>query len=135
MSGLRPPGVADLQTVLPWVGDGCVRAGRIVLEAEPGSTDGSVHLEAADGTHFVTVPAKLEWLGKVLFPGQTELRVQRHPTPETDGLIDIKLVSAVPGGAARVEFTLPLVLTFEPAEPPTPPAPAGEAPSTSTEPT
>jgi hypothetical protein len=135
MSGLRPPGVADLQTLLPWACDGCVRAGRIVLEAEPGSPDGSVHFEAADGSHFVTVPAQVEWVGKVLFPGQTELRVTRHPTEGVDGLVDVRLISAVPGGAARVDFTLPLVPVDEPEAAPASPAPTDEGTPTNPDPT
>jgi hypothetical protein len=126
MSRLRPPGVADLQTVLPWACDGCMRAGRIVLEAEPGSADGNVHLEAADGSHFVTVPARVEWVGKVLFPGQTELRVTSQPAEGVDGLVDIRLVSAVPGGAVRAGFTLPLVPVDEPEPTPASPAPTEE---------
>jgi len=132
LEGLRPAGAFDLQTVLPWACDGRIRAARITLEAEPGSAEGSLHLEAADGTPFVTVPAKVEWFGKVLWPGQTELRVQRQPTSDAEGLIDIRLISAVPGGAARIEFTLPLVPSDEPAAPP---APAEEGTTTPTEPT
>jgi len=138
ISGVRPPGVADLQTLVPWVGDGGLRAGRIALEAEPGAADGTVHFEAADSTvagDLVTVPATVEWFDEVIWPGQTQLRVQRHPTPQADGLIDVKLVSAVSGGAARVEFTLPVVALPEASEPPAPPAPSEETPSPSTTPT
>ena len=136
VEGVRPPGVVDLQSVLPWSCDGCVRAGRLLLEAEPGASEGSVHLEASDGTPFLTVPASVEWFGKVIWPGQTELRIQRHPTPEAEGLVDIRLVSAVPGGAARVALTLPLVAAEEAATP-APEGPPTESSSTgtSTEPT
>ena len=136
VEGVRPPGVVDLQAVLPWSYGSGVRAGRVLLEAEPGSAEGNVHLEASDGTPFLTLPARVEWFGRVLWPGETELRVQRHPTPEGDGLVDIRIVSAVPGGAARVDFTLPLV---EAEQLPTPASetPTVEPPSTeaTTEPT
>lgn len=138
MGGVRPPGAVDLQTALPWVSDGGLRAVRIVLEADPGGADGTVHFEAADPAaqgDLVALPAKVEWFDKVLWPGETQLHVQRHATPEADGLVDVRLISAVSGGAARVEFTLPLVALPEAPEPPAPAEPTPEAPSTSAEPT
>lgn len=137
IGGMRPPGVADLQTALPWVSESGLRAGRIVLEAEPGAADGTVHFQASDPAvagDLVAVPATVEWFNKVLWPGQTQLRVRRHPTPDADGLVDITLVSAVTGGAARVTFALPLVPLPESGAPPAPAETAPESPTPSAAP-
>jgi hypothetical protein len=135
LGGVRPPGVADLQTALPWVSDDGRRAGRIVLEAEPGAADGTVHFEAADpavGGDLVALPAAVEWFDEVLWPGRTQLSVQRHATPEADGLVDVKLVSAVLGGAARVTFALPVVTLPDAETPPPPTEPTPETPAAGT---
>lgn len=135
VEGVRPSGVADPPPLTPGSAAGEARVVRLVLEAEPGAAEGSVQVEGLDGAPLLTVPARVEWFGRVIWPGEMDLRVLRHPTAEADGLVDIRLVSAVPGGAARVEFTLPLVDAAQPA--PLPDPPSTETPSTdpATEPT
>jgi hypothetical protein len=114
LNGLRPPGITDLSTVLPWSCEGCIRAGRLVLEAQPGDVEGRIHLEAADGHHFVSAPARLEWFNRLPFPREVELHMRTQPAADRGGLVETHIDSAVPGGAVRAEFDLPVVSTAPP---------------------
>ncbi|MGQ9730162.1 MAG: hypothetical protein ACUVX8_02725 [Candidatus Zipacnadales bacterium] len=115
LTGLRISDGVDLTSMLPGTGEEGVWVSRLLLAAEPRAANGLIHFEAADGTHFLTLPTEVEWFGRVLFPGETHLDVKRQPTPTSAGMVKVKLISAIPGGAVRVLFTLSLLPSELPA--------------------
>lgn len=117
LEGLIAVGTADSQPVASWACEGCIHALRLVLETEPGAADGNIHLETPEGTLLATIPTTVERFRRVLWPGQTELHVQRTTGGEAQATVCVTMISAVSTGAVRVRFLLPLVPLTEPPTP------------------
>jgi len=121
-SGLRVPGPAGAEEQPAPASAHCYR---LLLESAA-EDEVTVGIRLADGTPLLSLPVEAKWFNSLPWPGESALKVERHPDADTDGLVTAELVSAVTGGAIRALFTLPIV----PAEPEEPEEPAEVGPPT-----